>query len=190
MGFLGCGASELCMLFASEWRADSQALASDGQYWRSVYGGARLVLGTIRCTPGLFAAFRLMLTLTSGLILFLEISRSSPFNLYWFLAFHHWVNLLQCFYFFMATCLTIVAVCTGGSGGIARSTPFVVRITELAYGALLPAAWVSALVTFCVQFVHADTCVSHADTSNQMVKEKTNPSAAAPGRAWPLLIHA
>ena len=47
-------------MFASEWRADSQALASDGQYWRSVYGGARLVLGTIRVTPSLFACEPMM----------------------------------------------------------------------------------------------------------------------------------
>ena len=169
-GFFTCGASELCTMFASEWRADSQALASDGQYWRSVYGGARLVLGTIRVTPGVFAALRLLLLVLSGLLFFLEVSRQeTPLSRYWFLYFHHWTLLLQCFYFLMASALTIVAVCTAGSGGIARSTPFVVRITEIAYAALYPSVWISALMIFCVNFAHRQYCNSRADTSDQMI---------------------
>merc|ERR1719502_1479569 len=91
-----CGQSELCSMFSAESRADSQALAADGQYWRSVYGGARLVLGTIRCTPGVFAAFRLLLTVFSAIIMFLEFGRDPEIGLdiKWFLYFHHWVNIL------------------------------------------------------------------------------------------------
>jgi hypothetical protein len=156
-------------MFASEWRADSQALASDGQYWRSVFGGARLVLGTIRCTPGVFAAFRLMLTVLTGLVFFMEIAREQrPLDVHWFLYFHHWVNILQLFYFAMASTLTIISVCTAGSGGIARSTPFVVRLTELAYGAVLPASLVNALLCFAVEYVNQTHCVSRSDTTNQL----------------------
>jgi len=71
-------------------------------------------------------------------------------------------------YFGLASCLTVVAVCTGGSGGIARSTPFLVRITELAYGALLPAAWISMLLCFAVEYAHRIHCVSRSDTSSQI----------------------
>ena len=55
-----CGTSELCTMFASEWNIDAQALATDGQYWRSVYGGSRLVLGGLRCEPSLWVVFRLL----------------------------------------------------------------------------------------------------------------------------------
>ena len=112
----------------------------------------------------------MLLLVLSGLLFFLEVSRQeTPLSRYWFLYFHHWTLLLQCFYFLMASALTIVAVCTAGSGGIARSTPFVVRITEIAYAALYPSAWISALMIFCVNFAHRQYCNSRADTSDQMI---------------------
>ena len=153
-------------MLAAEWRADSQALASDGQYWRSVYGGARLVLGCIRVTPALFAVMRVVFLALSGCIFFLEITNSEGEGAYWFLYFHHWVLGLQVVYFALTAVLTVVAVCTAGSGGIARTTPFYVRITELAYGALVPASWVAFLLIWGVQYLQHSHCTSVVDKAD------------------------
>ena len=153
-------------MLGSEWRADSQALASDGQYWRSVYGGARLVLGTIRCTPRGFAALRLLLTMVTGLIFFMEASCNPVDTRSWLIYFNTWTILLQCIYFVLALSLTIIAVCTASSG-IERSTPFAVRLTEFAYGALLPASWINSAVNYGVQYAHRDNCVPRTDSSDQ-----------------------
>ena len=123
-------------MVSSEWRTDTQALAADGQYWRSVYGGSRLVLGCIRLTPAFFAAFRLLLMVGSIVVLFMEVDRlPNGMDSWFFLYFHHWTMLLSVLYFVLATILTITAVCTAAPG-IAPTTPFIVRVTELCYGML------------------------------------------------------
>ena len=58
----------------------------------------------------------------------------------------------------------------GPTGRISPEAPVpVVRITELAYGAVIPSAWVNALLLLCVQYVQRTHCVSAADSSNQMI---------------------
>jgi len=111
---------------------------------------------------------RLLLTVGAGLILFLEVYRNPISDWGWFLYFHHWSMMLQLVYFCLASLLTVTAVCSAGSGGIARTTPFVVRITELLYGAIVPAVWISALVLFCIQYCQRRSCVPVTDTSNPL----------------------
>ena len=155
-----CGASELCNLFASEWKLDASSLANDGQHWRSVFGGARLVLGTIRISPAAFVIMRFFLCLCMLTILIFE-TRLHPMDQDWMLTFGHWTLIVQCLFFGLATGLSMVAACQGG-GGISRTAPSAVRITEYLYGALIPGAWVAFGIAV-VNYSQRKHCISHLD---------------------------
>ena len=149
-------------MFLGEIELDRQQLATDGQHWRAVYGGARLVLGCMRCSPSTFVVFRLfLLVLTVGAFCFE--AWLHPMDVYWFLKFEHWTLLLMLIYFSFVSILTIGAACTRAPG-IARTTPGLVRLTEIAYGALLPAAIVNFLVMFVVEYCYRAHCISAATT--------------------------
>jgi len=150
-------------MISTETRFDFEALASDGQYWRQVYGGARLVWGCVRLSPTMFTALRLTMCGVSVATLVLE-TNEDPIgsDSSWWLTFEHWTQVLHLVYFGFASVLTVVATCSGG--GIARSTPFVVRVTELAYGALIPAAAVNFLIGFLVTYARRSSCIAIADT--------------------------
>jgi len=146
---------------AGEWRTDAAALAGDGRNWRSVYGGARLFLGFVRIPSAAFVCIRLLLLIAVLLCVAFECYRK-PFDGYFFLYFDHWVLLIMLIYFIDVAMLTLISVC-GGSGEIARGTPFVVRVAELCYGALIPAAWIHFAVALTIHWAHASVCISHAD---------------------------
>ena len=159
-----CGAAECSSLFASEWSFDGQALANDGQYWRSVFGGSRLVLGTVRCHAPVYFAMRLILLLLMLFLLGVE-SFYHPFDSDWMLTFGHWTLVAQCAYFFLACMLTLVAVYTP-SPGIARTTPTLVRLTELLYGVALPASAIAFFVALLVTWSQAPYCISRIDAAS------------------------
>lgn len=157
--------SETLEICYYEWSADRAALASDGQYWRSVFGGARLVLGTVRCSPSIFLIFRICLTAATGTVFYYQLL--NPVQLTWhvLLYFDTWVCIVQGLYFLLATTLTGIATMT--TGGITRSTPFVIRLTELAYSVLIPSTLVLAISTFCVEYVHFKHCVPSIAQHNE-----------------------
>jgi len=161
----GLGSTELCSTIAYEWDADFSALASDGQYWRSVFGGARLV-GEVRIPPVVFLIGRLLLLCATVSILFLQIVHVHDEGGYTFwLYFENWTSVLQCIYFGLASLHSFIAIGLSDPGVISRSTPFLVRITELAYGALLPATVLNFCCEFLVVYAHP-TCTSLADTTH------------------------
>ena len=148
-----------------EFGADMSSLASDGQYWRSVFGGARIVLGTIRCSPNVFLTFRYLLLSATACCLYFQVTSSATVDYHVLLYFDVWIGIVMCLYFLLATVLSTIAVCT--SGPPSRRTPFVVRLTEILYGMLLPSVWVNVLNAFCVEVAHYRSCVpsiaQHAD---------------------------
>ena len=148
-------------MFASEWNIDAQALATDGQYWRSVYGGSRLVLGGLRCEPSLWVVFRLLAATCLGILFYLE-EDLHPFNQDWMRTFGHWTLIVQTAYFGLSAGLTTAAACSNAPG-IARTTPTIVRITELCYGIVLPASLISFLIQLLIQFSQEKWCVSRIE---------------------------
>jgi hypothetical protein len=139
-----------------------EELALGGRRWRRAFGGSHRALDFIVCNMIVFCVFRLLLLLGSVFLLWQELT-TKPLDTDWLLVFEHWVLMLQCAYFALAMCATLAASCSpeGLRASAARSTPTVVRITELFYGALVPAAWVAFLVAFLVHWARADDCVSN-----------------------------
>ena len=156
--------TECCEMMAYERNADASSMASDGMYWRSVFGGARVVcFGRLRTPPSAFLLLRAVLFGGTGYV-FVRQVQLHPRG-YQIIYFEHWVAIIQLAYFGLATMLTAVATCT--VGGMSRTTPFVVRITELCHGIVLPAAAVNFLVHFCVSYAHRTHCApafDHAST--------------------------
>ena len=147
-------------MFSSEWKQDSESMVKDGQYWRSVFGGARLVLGFIRMTSAAFVILRIVLCICMFVILGLEL-RAHPSNQDWMLTFGHWTLVLQCSYFVFGSLISLVAVCQDGAG-FSHTTPTAVRLFEHMYGAIIPASWV-AFGLAIVQYAQAKYCISHVD---------------------------
>jgi len=160
-----CGRFELASLFISEAAQDIDSVSADGRVWKQVYSGARLLAGTVRLPAGAFLLLRLLLTGATVALFVLEV-RDDHFDQWWLLTFEHWTILLQTLYFVLVSIVTVVAVLiTSPTATPARSTPILVRLAELAYGALLPAAAVNFGVSLIVQYFHRDTCVSVADVN-------------------------
>lgn len=159
-----CGRSEICTMLLSEWSLDGLALASDGQHWRSVYGGSRVVLGTIRCHAAAYVALRLVLCALMCFLLGVEMTLHPPYDSDWLLSFGHWALIVQAAYFALALGLTVVAVYTQPPG-IARTTPTLVRVVELLYGVALPASCVSFLIALLVTWSQASHCISRIDSA-------------------------
>jgi len=161
----GLGSTELCSTIAYEWSADMAALTSDGQHWRSVFGGSRLV-GPIRLPPTAFLILRALLLGGVAAVFALDLIHSldEGYGYSYWLYFEHWTIILQLTYFGLATLLTFYSVCMSDPGAISRSAPFIVRVTELCYGALLPATILNFLANFLVIYAHP-VCTPLNDTS-------------------------
>lgn len=173
----GLASSELCTTFAYEFNADHSALASDGQHWRSVFGGARLVGPLGRCPPPIFLLFRALLFAATAAVCVLQLQHSDSVGYTYFLYFENWTMVAQMTYFGLATLLTLVGVCmTDSSGAVSRTTPFLVRVTELCYSVLLPATITNFLCSFGILYSHP-LCVSLVD-STQWVSSGKAPALA------------
>jgi len=158
-----CGRNELISLFISEAVQDVDSVTADGRAWKQVYSGARLLAGMVRLPAAGFLLLRLLLTGATAALFALEVKDDS-FDQWWLLTFEHWTMVLQLLYFILISIVTLVAVViTSPTAAPARSTPILVRLAELAYGALLPAVVVNFGVSLIVHYFHRDTCLSAAD---------------------------
>ena len=161
--------SEGWELLRYEWSADRASLASDGQHWRSVYGGSRLVRNVLRCSPGGFLVFRLLVLSGVTAIFGLQLHYHPPNNRYWLLYFDNWVSSICFLYFLLTTLLTMIATCT--SNGISRTTPAIVRLTEIAYGVLLPGTITNFLFSWCVTYAYRSHCIPAVVRSDQQKRD-------------------
>ena len=134
-----------------EYGADYRDLALDGRHWRAQFGGASSPrapkMGAyICCDANLYPLFRLVLAALSVTMLMLRVL-SDAMPGHWFapfLYFENWVLVIAAIYFSFACVLTAVAVYTEGRKS--SSAPLLVWLTWGAYGALLPASMLNALV--------------------------------------------
>merc|ERR1711924_144434 len=135
---------------------DYRDLGLDGRHWRAQFGGASnpnapKIGAYVCCDATFYPGFRLIL---AGLTITVLAMRVGEFDTWeadigataieFLLYFEHWVLILAVLYYSLAASLTLFATLTVG----AESTraPLLVWLTWAAYGALLPAALLNALV--------------------------------------------
>lgn len=157
--------SETCQLIAYEWKADRRDLVLDGRHWRELFGGsigdAPKLGAYVCCGPSSYMSFRAVAALATIAILVCRLT-FAPDGVSWLLYFNHWVLMLATVYFCLAAILSFAAIYTMGNA--ASRAPFVISLCNVAYGALIPSALVSALASGLV-FYKYDTMFTDNDDS-------------------------